>query len=467
MIWDATLLAAYGFVLLVLHRRFGILRDPGTALAFLAIWGRYLLAGFHEYTYPPLVAGLSPIALFTAAIALAGLVLVPLQAYARYYLIPFYILITLSVFSGLVNLEVRGLADTLMRWMFFLVVALLLLRAMSRYGIQQILQALLLLHLTPLLLQAVGIVLVPTAPASLYGSVIHDAGYAHNGNFSIILMAGLCIAALVRWHYQLVPLVLALFFTNGILLASYRTTIIATMPVFALLVTTVVTRSALPLVRPLLLFLLASGLVALVLVAPTMLPERFADVIRVPTMMDELIKPAHDYLPEESRLFTGRIYVWAQYIGAWLEASTFNQLFGFGPESFHDKDFSNSPHNSYVSFLYEMGLFGLMVPFLVLLSHIVMALRVADIFIGLRLAACFAGFFILGVAAVPFTAVEGMILLAILCAATWAYAQETKADPQASACAQPSKRRLGDRWRTADPSTLGRWNAKPPSSGHP
>jgi hypothetical protein len=463
MIWNATLLATYGLALIALHARFGILRDPGTALAFLAIWGRYLLAGFHEYTYPPLVAGLSPIAMFTAACALTGIVFVPLRVYARYYLIPFYMLIMLAVFSGVVNLETRGLADTLMRWMFFLVVALLLLRAMGRYGTQHILQALLLLHLTPLLMQTVGIVFAPGAPAALYGSGVHDAAYAHNANFSNILMTGLCIAALVRWHHQIIPLALALFFTNGIVLANYRTTIIATMPVFIMLVTTVVTRSALPAIRPLLFFLFVSASVALVLLAATSLPERFGDVFRVPTMIGDLIKPAYEYTPEESSLFTGRIYVWAQYIEAWLDGNAFNKIFGFGPESFHGKTFTNSPHN--ISFLYEMGIIGLLLPFVILATPIIMALRLADMFIGLRLVACFTGFFVLGITAVPFTAVEGMILLAILCATTWAYAQETEAHPAASSLL--ARRRLGDRWRTGGRAALGPSNIKPPSCGRP
>lgn len=464
MMWHAIIVAAYGLTLIALVARFDVFRDVRTAFAFLAIWGRYLLAGLHEYTYPSLIAGVSPIALFTLGVALCGLLLVPPRFYNRYYLVPFYLAIGLAALSGAANGALMGALETIARWIFFLTIALLLLRAMQLYTIQHVLQALLLLTLTPLCLQFLGIPLGVAGTDVVDGATVHDGGYAHNGNFVMILMACLYVVLLMRWSNGVLPLGLTLLCMLGIFLANYRTAIIAALPVIGVYFITTTLRGSVPLARPLITFTALAAVVGTLLTLPSILPERYSDVLAVPRQAGELIKPPEQYTEAERHLFTGRVYGWAQYIDAWLAGSGLNKLIGFGPGAYTSGNFSNHPHNTLVRFLYELGVFGVLSVLFIFVSQSLLGLLVGDTFRTLVIIACFAGVFILGLASVPLREMEGVILMSILCAATWAYVEERLGTRTASAApGAPPRKVLAARWQAtgsspqrAAPSSLKR-----------
>ena len=461
MMWHAVIVAAYGLTLIALVARFDVFRDVRTAFAFLAIWGRYLLAGLHEYTYPAAVAGVSPIALFTLGVALAGLLLVPPRFYNRYYLVPFYLAIGLAVLSGAVNGAMMGTLETVARWIFFLTIALLLLRAMQLYTIQHVLQALLLLTLTPLFLQFLGIPLGIAGTDVVDGATVYDGGYAHNGNFVMILMACLYVVLLMRWPNGLLPLTLTLLCMLGIVLANYRTAIIAALPVTGVYFIAMMLRGSGALVRPLIVFGVLVAVGGTFLALPNILPERYGDVLAVPRHAAELVKPPEQYTESERRLFTGRIYGWAQYIDAWLGGSGLNKLIGFGPGAYADGGFSNHPHNTIVRFLYELGLAGIFVVVLIFTSQSFFGFLIKDNFKKIILITCFAGIFILGLASVPLREMEGVMLLSILCATTWSYVEERVAARTTKAASPPAQRKiLAARWR----ATEGLRRRSPPSS---
>jgi len=451
MMWHAVIVAAYGLTLIVLVVRFDVFRDVRTAFAFFAIWGRYLLAGLHEYTYPAVVAGVSPIALFTLGVALAGLALVPPRFYNRYYLLPFYLAIALTLLSGALNGTVMGALETVARWVFFLTVALLLLRAMQLYTIRHVLQALLVLTLTPLFLQYLGIPLGVAGTDVVDGATVYDGGYAHNGAFVMILMACLYVVLLMPWSNGVVPSVLTLLCLLGIVFANYRTAIVATLPVVGIYFLTMTLRGSVVVARPMILFAAVVAVGGTLLALPNILPERYGDVLAVPRQATALVKPPELYTASERRLFTGRVYIWAQYIDAWLTGPDLNKLLGYGPGAYKQGDFSSHPHNTLVRFLYEFGVAGIFLVILIFVSQAMLALMIEDKFKTMVVMACFAGIFIIGLAAVPLREMEGVILMAVLCAALWAYVEERLGVGGAHTPAEAPRRKvLAARWQASE-----------------
>ena len=90
----------------------------------------------------------------------------------------------------------------------------------------------------------------------------------------------------------------------------------------------------------------------------TLARERFADLGTTLDKGASLIKPAEHFTTEDKRLFSGRIYLWSQYIEAFLDGDIVNILVGFGPDAWVGR-FTTYAHNTFISYLYEFGLFGL------------------------------------------------------------------------------------------------------------
>jgi hypothetical protein len=145
--------------------------------------------------------------------------------------------------------------------------------------------------------------------------------------------------------------------------------------------------------------------------------ERFADI---GTMLDKntsLLQPPERFSEEETRMFSGRAYLWSQYIDAFLDGSIINILVGFGPEGWVGR-FSLYAHNTFVSYLYELGLFGVAAFLWILISNFLRALHASSADMPI-LISCHIGFFVLNLATMPFWTLEGAILYALLLSQTW------------------------------------------------
>ena len=149
----------------------------------------------------------------------------------------------------------------------------------------------------------------------------------------------------------------------------------------------------------------------------TLARERFADLGTVLDKGASLIKPAEHFTTEDKRLFSGRLYLWSQYIEAFLDGDIVNILVGFGPDAWVGR-FTTYAHNTFVSYLYEFGLFGLAGFVWILISNFLTALRVRDNK-GLVLVACHIGFIVLNLATMAIWTLEGAVLYGLLLSQTW------------------------------------------------
>ena len=116
-------------------------------------------------------------------------------------------------------------------------------------------------------------------------------------------------------------------------------------------------------------------------------------------------------------MFSGRAFIWSQYLTAWLRGDTIVFLFGLGPDAWQGV-FTVYAHNTFVSYLYEYGLFGLLGITVVFGAYFSLALSLTGSVRRLSVISAFS-FLILNLATMPLWQVEGNLLFAILLGQVW------------------------------------------------
>ena len=451
MIWQLITLATSCATLVLALYVIRSLRDLRTTFVIVAVWARYVLAAFDEYTYSSLVAGLSINALSSIAVAGAGLALVPPRLYLRllYYLVPLALLLIVIIVSGLLNTEYGGIIKDTMKWLYFAALLLLLYRAFVLFDADIVLRGLFIASLTPLVLQLMSIVLGQGSFDPTVGKTVYIGGYGGSAGFSLSLFTTLSIGALINWRYSFVSLAIAVICVGGVYLAHYRTTILAALPLTAVVASFLLLRWTPRIFRSLTLvyvLLIGAGVAAL---AVQFMPPKFLDIVVVLRSATELIKPPELFTPADRELFTGRIYIWAQYLAPWSAASPLVHVFGFGPEAWEGVQ-DKYAHNTFVSYIYELGLVGLLILCIFLFVQLMTAAMVRPVSLAWRLTAAQLGFLVANLATMPLWLVEGLILFAVLCALSWA-----KAGERQSVTAARAKRPIGARWMARRPVETG------------
>jgi O-Antigen ligase len=408
-------LPVWGIVLLFVLVRVWYLRDSCATFLLLATWFRYSIATFHQYTYPPVVLGLSVIALTSIVVVAVGCLVVGGRNLWLRRLIPIYITIIVVLVSAITNQRwIEGVNATF-KWLYLIVFALAAHQAMRRRGSEPIFRSLGVIFAGPVVLQWLS---VPweLKTASPEGTTFYIGGYQHQQSLSIILLTFLYITCfspslgLLQSYGRLVIV------AAGLALANYRTALLAAaVPASTLAVSKLVER-VVPKQRGIVVVFLAVVTVFVFVGVGTLARERFADIGTVLDKGASLIKPAEYFTTEDKRLFSGRLYLWAQYIEAFLDGDIVNILVGFGPDAWVGR-FTTYAHNTFVSYLYEFGLFGLAGLVWILSSNFLTALRVRDK--GLVLVACHIGFIVLNLATMGIWTLEGAVLYGLLLSQTW------------------------------------------------
>jgi hypothetical protein len=398
------------------------LRDLCATFLLLAIWFRYSIASLHQYTYPPIVFGLSLIALSSIAIAAIGLFVVGARDLLLRKLAPVYVIVIVILISGALNQSWVGAVNASFKWLYFIVLALAAYRALERHGPIRVFRALAVIFAGPIVLQWIS---VPWGLKTINqdGSSSFIGGYQHQQALSIILLTFLYVTCFSLRLSAVSSYVRLMIVAVGLSLANYRTALLAAALPAASLAVSKIERKFVPNQRGIVFVFLcvvtAFSFVGIAFLAQ----ERFSDLGAVLDKGASLIQPPEYFTGAEKRLFSGRIYLWSLYIDAYLHGNVINTLLGFGPESWVGR-FPLYAHNTFISYLYELGLFGLTAFIWLLISNLLIATRTGA---QTRLiVACHIGFIVLNLATMAIWTLEGSILYALLLGETW-YLQSTAA----------------------------------------
>lgn len=383
------------------------------AFAICAIWLRYFLSAFHTVTYPSLVAGFSLNALGSIGVAGLGLLLIPTAVFTLKKLFPFYVFFTAIAVSGFVNMQIPGTINVLVKWCYFLVLAGALFLSIRSQGQNETFKKLLVAFVMPVTLQIASVLLGHAKATEADGSTSYIGGYNHEAAFSMIIVSFIFVIGLtkrktIRFRTSLFTLAVFL-----LVLVNYRTAILTILPIAGVFYFTLVEQRLKPSQKAPILTVVTMLFVMVFFALSLAMQERFADVGLMLSNLDLILKAPRYFSEAEQDIMSSRVYIWSQYIDAFLNADTLNQVFGFGPDSWKQR-FTLYAHNTFVSNIYEYGYLGFYsfigMIFFTLLEAFSMYQKDLAKIVGLSIV----GFLIMNLATMPLWNIEGLIFFAIV-----------------------------------------------------
>lgn len=383
------------------------------AFVMVALWLRFFLSAFHVITFKPLIAGFSINALGSIGVTALGIMIIPTAFMGLKKLLPIYLFLVAVIASAFYNAEYTGLIKVLVKWMYFLVLAIALYLSLNLSGKADTCKRALIPFMMPVALQFFSVLLGEFKAAEADGSASYIGGYNHESAFSMMLVAfvmlvGLLPSKTIRWQ--------ATLFATGVLfifLANYRTAVLAVLPVIMIFIFSALDQKIHPRYKLPITLMSSIFILTLFLLFFNSQQERFQDISVFFTNIDGLMKAPEYFSIDERRIFSSRVYIWSQYLTAFFNADGGNQLLGFGPESWNGV-FNLYAHNTFVSYLYEFGYVGIVCFLALNLYALTSAWRMKDRHLSKAVFFSLAGFLIMNLATMPIWNIEGLIVYAIL-----------------------------------------------------
>jgi hypothetical protein len=390
--------------------------DAPTRFLIAAIWLRYLMSAFHQYTYSPIAGGLSLNALASVMVTGIGFLIIDKRLLGLKALGGIYLMIAALTISAIVNGRAEAVVS-LTKWGYLVTMTIAAYEALRRHGSATLFSALLIVFLPPLALQVLSVFVGMGKGSEADGSICFIGGYNHEAAFSVMMLTFLYCSCLLEPDRPRLAAMCMIVALVALLLANYRTSLLAALPIIAATIFFGAIRRISPQGRPFagVMVVCLAGLV-LVYVSQSALQQRFSDLSVVLSSSAELLKPPEYYTAAESELLSARAIIWSRYITAYLHGSITNLAFGFGPDSW-ERAFTLYAHNTFVSTLYETGIFGLAAMVLLFVLSFRLVTRTNWSRRPLILGA-YIGFLALNLATMPFWLIEGMVLLALTLAYT-------------------------------------------------
>jgi hypothetical protein len=391
-------------------------RGPATRFVVFAIWLRFVLTAFHDVTFQPSPLGLSWNALGSISVVGIGLLVLRRRTVLDPALWPFYPVVLATLISGLANHVPAEMVDMAVKYVYLAVIGLATIDAIGEGGWEEALSRMLAPFLFLLGLQALSLLLGVSKQSEADGSASFIGGFNHEAAFSMAMTGGLLVILLrrrmaARYKLLLIPVLLVSF-----TLATYRTAIVGMVPLFAAAALVGAARSVVPSQRALVVGVAGLLVVAVGTAGFLAERERFGDLGVVLTEGTALIKPPRTFTIDDRHVMSGRALIWSRYLYGYADGTQMQKLVGQGPNSWEGV-IPVYAHNTLISALYELGLFGVVATLFLWIAMFGMALFAAAEH-RLLLVMAHLGFFILNMATMPLWMIEGLIFYGVLCGCT-------------------------------------------------
>lgn len=397
------------------------------AFVVVALWMRYTAGAYHLYMFKPLAGGLSGNALLSIGVTAFGLLFVVRPAnLALKWLLPIYALIVLALLSAGLNGDVAGGINAGVKYAYMIVIMLAVFQALRIDPDARFLSWAMVSFLPLLVFQMLSLALNLPKGSEDGDGLVWIGGYNHEAAFSVAMMTGFMVGCFAKSAPRAVRVAFLIATFLGILLAGYRTTILAFGPLALAVFLSGLTMSVRRDQRvPMAVTAVVAG-VLLVSVAALFYGDKFTDLAAFLSNPAGLIKQPRDFDLLERQVMSARPLIWSSYIYAWADGTPLQHLFGMGPESWEGV-FKVYPHNTLVATLYELGWFGIAA--MIALWTVMFAAAASAHGERFKLLAAHFSFFLLNMATMPFWQVEGLALYGLLCGYT-IYAARSAPRPQ-------------------------------------
>ena len=386
------------------------------AFVVVALWMRYTAGAYHLYMFKPLAAGLSGNALLSIGVTAFGLLFVVRPAnLALKWLLPVYALILLALLSAGLNGDAAGGINAAVKYAYMIVIMIAVFQALRVDPEARFLGWAMVSFLPLLVFQMLSLALNLPKGSEDGDGLVWIGGYNHEAAFSVAMMTGFLVGCFAKSAPRAVRVAFLTATFVGVLLAGYRTTILAFAPLALAVFLSGLTMSVRRDQRAAMAVSATVAGVLLVSVAALFYSEKFIDLAAFLADPAGMIKPPRDFDLLERQVMSARPLIWSSYIYAWAEGTPIQHLFGLGPESWEGV-FKVYPHNTLVATLYELGWFG--VGAMVTLWTAMFAAAASARGERFKLLAAHFAFFLLNMATMPFWQVEGLALYGLLCGYT-------------------------------------------------
>lgn len=405
------LLASGALLALALFQARGLV----ACFLLLAVWVRVVSGSLHQYTFVPVVGGLSINALLSVMTVLVGLALIPVKTFRMQWAFPIYAIITVVILSSIVNRTVPGMIDMSFKWAYVLVMIAALQRCMLQNGETRTLMMLMCCYAPLFGLQLASVALGMPKQAEADGSASYIGGYFHEATFSVMALTFATVAYLARGLGPVLRFGFIMIGVLSIILANYRTAIVAVLPmllVFGLFATVSTFRPQQRRIIASFVIPAACFAIALLLTSDGV-QQRFADLFSVLANPSAFIKPRVDFNEFEEKVLSGRVAIWTGYVEGYLNGTGLQFLVGLGPNSWYGV-MAKYAHNTVISFLFELGPLGVAALLATWVTFFAMTMRVSDPAVRLQLMAAQIGFLLLNMATMPHWQIEGNIMFAAI-----------------------------------------------------
>lgn len=399
--------------LVVAARRAG---SVAGAFVVVALWMRYTAGAYHLYMFQPLAGGLSGNALLSIGVTAFGLLFVVRPAnLALKWLLPVYALVGLALFSAALNGDAAGGINVAVKYAYMTVIMIAVFQALRSDPDARFLSWAMVSFMPLLVFQALSLALNLPKGSEDGDGLVWIGGYNHEAAFSVAMMTGFLVGCFAKSAPRGVRVAFLLATLIGILLAGYRTTILAFAPLALAAFLSGLTLSVRRDQRSSMAVTAMVAGVLLVSVAALSYSASFADLAAFLADPAGLIKPPRDFDLLERQVMSGRPLIWSSYIYAWAAGTPLQHLFGLGPESWEGV-FKVYPHNTLIATLYELGWLGIAA--MLALWTVMFAAAASAHGERFKLLAAHFAFFLLNMATMPFWQVEGLALYGLLCGYT-------------------------------------------------
>jgi hypothetical protein len=381
-------------------------------LVSLALWFRFSLSAFHQFTFEPIVAGLSINALGSIAVVLIGMFFIP-KSYLLYkkFIFLYAFLVTVAV-STLVNGNFVAMVSVYIKWFYMLTLSILMVDGFRKGPLRQAFKILLLPFFLPIILFVMSFALGVSKPLELDGSISYIGGYFHEAGFSIMIAGALLLVCLLNAEQKKASLMWVISLFIIVFLVNYRTTMLAVIPLTAVTIFYALNRGVSKSARITSQMFSIGVLGFFFSIALIGNSERFVDFSRLFAQWDTILQAPQYFSRSERVLFSARLYIWSQYIYEFYQADLLNQLVGHGPESWNN-NFNKYAHNTFVSYLYEYGVLGLGFFIMFILHSFLLAIKIPSRYFRSLCIMAYVGFVLLNMSTMPFWSMEGIIFFSL------------------------------------------------------
>jgi len=385
--------------------------SPSARFLIIVIWARFVLSAFHNLTFVKILPGLSINSISSAAVVGIGLIMIKKRSLFNLMNIAIFPYLMILIISAVVNNLIMGSVDDVIKIMYLIIIIAHLhevvifedYRKFSNY---------VLYSFSPLIVyQLISIALGVKKAGESDGSVSYIGGYNHEAAFSVGLLGMIVAAALGEGISTLKRIGVLTLGITGILLANYRTTILASSPLIVFMIGSAIITALPKQLRG--IFLISGGISAILLLSAAIsTSDRLADLPAAVELIASGVSSPDTITGEQKKLLSGRLYLWSEYIYQWKISDSIHQLFGFGPGSW-EQYFPIYAHNTFVNGIFELGILGFMCLIAIFLAAAIIGLSTYRPY-AFKLMLAQMSFFILNLSTMPMWQIEGLIAFALI-----------------------------------------------------